>query len=389
MSTKIYLIRHAEAEGNLYRRVHGHYDSNITELGLKQIDALRDRFADVPVDALYSSDLVRAQTTAQAIGVPREMETRTTPRLREVFMGRWEDTTWARLERDEAEQLAFYARDPARWEVGEPYKEKVSRIYDVVRELGEKHPEETICIVSHGCMIRTLLGTILGLSSERIGEIPHCDNTGVAYLEYDKGAFQIHYMNDGSHLTPELSTFARQSWWRDSHGKDGGNVDYFPLDLTKDADRYLAYRREAWEGVYGSLKGYAGDEAYLAQAKAHATIHPGALVEAYLRDTPIGVVELDLVRGDLLGEGAISFYYVLPEFRARGLGVQLMGHAVSVYRALGRDSLTLRVSEQNQAAISFYERLGFWKVDSPTGANGMLWEMEMDISVRVRECEWM
>ena len=29
--TTIYLIRHAEAEGNLYRRVHGWYDSLITE----------------------------------------------------------------------------------------------------------------------------------------------------------------------------------------------------------------------------------------------------------------------------------------------------------------------------------------------------------------------
>ena len=31
--TRIYLIRHAEAEGNLYRRAHGQYDSNITPLG--------------------------------------------------------------------------------------------------------------------------------------------------------------------------------------------------------------------------------------------------------------------------------------------------------------------------------------------------------------------
>ena len=28
--TKIYLIRHAEAEGNLYRMAHGHYNGMIT-----------------------------------------------------------------------------------------------------------------------------------------------------------------------------------------------------------------------------------------------------------------------------------------------------------------------------------------------------------------------
>ena len=54
--TKIYLIRHAEAEGNLYRRIHGWYDSLITPRGYRQIDALAKRFKDVKIEALYSRD---------------------------------------------------------------------------------------------------------------------------------------------------------------------------------------------------------------------------------------------------------------------------------------------------------------------------------------------
>ena len=38
--TTIYLIRHAEADGNLYRRAHGWYDSVITDRGYRQIAAL-------------------------------------------------------------------------------------------------------------------------------------------------------------------------------------------------------------------------------------------------------------------------------------------------------------------------------------------------------------
>lgn len=30
MTTKIFLVRHAEAEGNLFRVAHGQYDSNLT-----------------------------------------------------------------------------------------------------------------------------------------------------------------------------------------------------------------------------------------------------------------------------------------------------------------------------------------------------------------------
>ena len=35
--TKIYLVRHAEAEGNLYRLVQGHFDGLVTKLGYDQI----------------------------------------------------------------------------------------------------------------------------------------------------------------------------------------------------------------------------------------------------------------------------------------------------------------------------------------------------------------
>lgn len=40
MSTTIYLVRHAEAEGNLGRRCHGHYDSMLTRRGLEQAEVV-------------------------------------------------------------------------------------------------------------------------------------------------------------------------------------------------------------------------------------------------------------------------------------------------------------------------------------------------------------
>ena len=62
--TTLFLIRHAQAEGNLYRIAQGQFDSYITALGYKQIDALAERFKNVHLDALYSSDLRRTRTTA-------------------------------------------------------------------------------------------------------------------------------------------------------------------------------------------------------------------------------------------------------------------------------------------------------------------------------------
>lgn len=70
--TRLYLIRHAEAEGNLYRVAHGHCNGLITNYrGYQQIDALRERFRKVDIDAVYSSDLYRTQITARAIWLPK------------------------------------------------------------------------------------------------------------------------------------------------------------------------------------------------------------------------------------------------------------------------------------------------------------------------------
>ena len=89
--TTLYLIRHAEAEGNAYRRIDGWYNSLITPNGLLQIEALRRRFEPIQIVACYASDLYRTCKTASAIYVPKALELHTDPRLREVGLGRWEN----------------------------------------------------------------------------------------------------------------------------------------------------------------------------------------------------------------------------------------------------------------------------------------------------------
>ena len=82
--TTLYLIRHAEAEGNVFRRLQGHYNAMITPNGRKQIAALAKRFEDVPIDAVYASDLSRTCCTAGAIYLPKGLPLHKDPRFREL-----------------------------------------------------------------------------------------------------------------------------------------------------------------------------------------------------------------------------------------------------------------------------------------------------------------
>ena len=74
--------------------------------------------------------------------------------------------------------------------------------------------------------------------------------------------------------------------------------------------------------------------------------------------------------------GGIPFYYMTPEFRRRGFGVQLLGQAVSTYRPMGRTYLRLRCAPDNLAAQRFYRRHGFRKVAEEQGSRVPLDIME-------------
>ena len=115
--TRIYLIRHAEAEGNLYRRVQGQYNSLVTERGLEQIKALEERFRDVPIDAVYSSDLYRTKKTASAVYLSHGLPLHTDPGLREVAMGAWEDRPWGLVGREDRQELIYFNANDPRWHI--------------------------------------------------------------------------------------------------------------------------------------------------------------------------------------------------------------------------------------------------------------------------------
>ncbi len=385
--TDIYLIRHAEAEGNLYRRAHGQYDSNLTTLGRRQLVPLAERFRNIPIDALYSSDLVRTQSTASAIVKHHpDLTIRTTPLLREIGVGVWEDQPWGDLSRDWPEQMELFSRDPDRFHVpgSERFADVVSRMERVLTDIARENDGKTVAVLSHGMAIRATLVHWMGIPSAEVMRVPHGDNTAVHLLHYDNGAFTIEYYNDNSHLGEELSTFARQVWWRKTGGgnEDVDNARFEPLDLATDAALYNECYADTWRTSHGDLAGY-NESVYLAMARAHSAQDPQLLMQMRCGDSFVGLIELDRERGAREKAGWISLIYCREAFRDRRLGIQLLGHAVSYFRRMGFEKIRLHVSQTNETAIGFYENSGFIRRERVEGVGGDLWLMEMDIRPRI------
>lgn len=76
-------------------------------------------------------------------------------------------------------------------------------------------------------------------------------------------------------------------------------------------------------------------------------------------DRPVGVLELDPRRGKDEGCGWVSLLYLIPEFRGKGYGVQLIGCAAAYFSDRGRSAVRLHVAVTNEAAIGFYKHYGF------------------------------
>ena len=371
--TTLYLIRHAEAEGNLYRRIHGDYDSLLTTTGRLQADALAARFRDVKLHACYTSDLVRAAQTAKTLCLGHGIAPKPDRRLREIGVGDWEDRCFGWAEH-------FYPEEYKKFQSGaedfgaeraEAQSHAARRFLAVLQESARRHEGQAIALVSHsmvmGCVLRALFPD---------AELPHSDNTAVTTLTYDHGQFRLIDAWDNSHLPEELSTYARQRWWRESGRSADFNLWFRPYDDEREP--FLSMRADAWQNIYGSTVGLDGEGFYQEMLNI-GRYHPDAAAYAMMGDRTVGFIQLAPARDRLLSCGHISFVYLIPEERNKGLGAQLIGYATSVYRRKNRKRLQLLVAPQNAHALHFYEKLGFRREGESPGRFSDLYLMRKRI----------
>jgi len=339
--TKIYLIRHAEAEGNIYRRAHGHHNGLITIRGYKQIERLKKRFEDIHIDAVYSSDLSRACTTATALSDPRELPIIKTEKLREVKLGIWEDNAWGDIEYRYREMSNYFSNDPKKWivEDSELYENVKARMFDFITETAKHHKDETIAFFSHGFAIRSLMCLLDGVVSNETAKIPYYDNTAVTGMIYDNGTITVKHRGCASHLDNEISTLAHQTWWRPEIRKHSENLRFLPLNKV------------ACEELLRIFKAKAGERA-----------HVDVQYAAFLEDEPVGILGIDTEKDNKRGVGWISYIHVIPHHRKKTYATQLLGLAVSDFRKLKREKIRIELPAGSMGT-NFMTKCGFDVLD--------------------------
>jgi Fructose-2,6-bisphosphatase len=225
--TRIILVRHCEATGNFERTFQGSTDSDITENGKIQGEIVADRFKNIHYDYIYSSPLKRAFKTAQYVNKHHELEIIKDDGLIEVSGGHWEGMPWKEIPNLFPEEAYNWAHKP--WDFhpqgGESMKQVYDRIWETILKIVKKHQNKTICIASHGGVIRNFLCRVLTGSIKNLNEIDWCDNTGINIIDFDDEFKPIMIVkNDASHLNKDTSTLQKQTWWKKI------NTDYMSFE---------------------------------------------------------------------------------------------------------------------------------------------------------------
>jgi len=348
--TEIYIIRHTQAEGNLYRMMQGHWDGKVTEMGWKQIDALAERMKNEPIDAVYSSDLYRTRMTAGAVTRYHDLPLQLSEKFREINMGPWEAKFFANISYREPESVHQFIFEPKSWKVegAETYDDVTERAYAELLRLAQKHEGQSIAIFSHGVTIRCMVSRALGIDIDDVEKLPIVKNTAISKLIYDQGSFTAEYLNDYAHLDAVGGT----AWSKTPEVRDEN------FDPAEDPEFYISCYADAWQTAHGTLDGFNG-QTYLAAAIEHSRANPEAVKKLYIKEELVGLVDLDTKRSAHMDCGWISFLYLKEKYREKGLGIQVLGRAVALYSALGRACLRLHVAEDNRSAIDFYEKHSF------------------------------
>lgn len=217
MATKLLFLRHGEAEGNILRRFHGHYDSSLTPNGRKQVQLLADRLRDVPIDAMYASDLRRAYDTGKAVADTHGLSVHTDPDLREIDGGKWEDVPFAELPVRFPESYHHWTHQPYLLQIpgGESMRVFQERLIRAVQRIVQENPNRTVGVATHGTAIRTLVCFFRGDPLECINQVAWYDNASITEVIADNGKYRVVAEGDNSHLGEQYTTLGKQDWWKE------------------------------------------------------------------------------------------------------------------------------------------------------------------------------
>ncbi len=187
--TKIIIVRHGESLGNLNHIMLGHTNIDLAPRGILQAEAAAEFLKTEHIDAIYSSDLIRAMHTAEPHAKLRGLEIIPSRELRECYVGEWENVPldeivekWPDLFFEGWRKNFGTFRIPG----GESVQEAAQRFYCEVLRIARENVGRTVLVAAHAAVIRGFWGKITKTPPEELAQTyPYPTNASFSFVLYD------------------------------------------------------------------------------------------------------------------------------------------------------------------------------------------------------------
>jgi phosphoserine phosphatase len=201
--TKILLTRHGHVEGIRPERFRGRQPLALTPLGRAEAEALARRIAGSWKPAhIYTSPMQRSVKTAEAIARACKLDgVEARDDLNDIDYGAWQFKTFTDAKADDPALFAAWFATPhlVRFPNGESLQDLAARTANALRHVLARHAHETIVIVGHDSVNRTLLLQLLDLPLSaywRLEQSPCCLNE----IDVESGKACIRRINETRHV---------------------------------------------------------------------------------------------------------------------------------------------------------------------------------------------
>ncbi|MDO4697672.1 MAG: histidine phosphatase family protein [Pasteurellaceae bacterium] len=207
MALQVYLIRHGRTEWNDKGLLQGWADSPLTEKGIDGAKRTGKALADIPFAACYSSELKRAQNTADYIIGERAIPHFHLQGLNELNFGKWEGKAISDLLEND-EYLALRDRPKAYQAIenqGETIEQFYQRVTNAFWQIVEDHQgkHENLLIVAHGLTLTLLTAVLKGVPWHEFRNPDYHSfviNTSINIVKVENGNAELVEFNNVAHL---------------------------------------------------------------------------------------------------------------------------------------------------------------------------------------------
>lgn len=196
---RILWVRHGETEWNRERRIMGREEIGLNETGCRQSRFLKDSLNHVPLDAIFSSPILRARETAEILAQERDLDVIYDERIWEIDYGEWVGKTFEEVRKIPGYVPYFQRLDTPVAPGGETLNQVRDRVMAFLDDLKAGGQNKTVLVVSHADTIKCLLMEILQIPFTNIWRF-RIDNVSVSLLECDKAGDRVICINQRGDL---------------------------------------------------------------------------------------------------------------------------------------------------------------------------------------------